>query len=277
MEPLLALLAFLAGLGAVCVIIYGIANGVLRALNLTQHRKRWAISASGILTLLTAASTYYTTGDLLLVKYQIGIPAPDVTASRIFAGPNQYPPEEFAAYGILAFRSRPSPYDRARHLMICNAYVTSLPHTFELTIARAEQMVTVWPVDSDSDASRLNRAPRNGICEIAVDNYGLVIAQQALKDAETAGVNTTDSGPFLFAWSPSTDKGKQDALVLVSDLSDVTTYEHAHEILLEWSRDIEQDPQLWSNGWDVERLRRKIRHWVDKYGPKALAVIGVKG
>lgn len=66
-----------------------------------------------------------------------------VTTSRIFAGPNQYPPKEFAAYGILAFRSRSSSYDRDRHLMICNAYVTTLPHGSELKVASSKQMDSV--------------------------------------------------------------------------------------------------------------------------------------
>lgn len=174
-----------------------------------------------------------------------------VRASRVFAGPNQYPPQEFAAYGILAFPSRSSPDDRVRHLMICSEYIAVLPHTSELIIPRSEQMVTIWPVDSDTDASRLNRMPRNELCEFAVNNYGLVIAKQALKDAELAGMDTSDRGPFLLAWSPSIDKGKQDALVLAVNLSDVTTFEQAQQIMLSWSDDIERDPQLWSNGWEI--------------------------
>jgi hypothetical protein len=109
-----------------------------------------------------------------------------------------------------------------------------------------------------------------------VDNYGLVVAKQAIKDAELAGVDASGRGPFLLAWSPSIDKGKQDALVLVSDLSHITTYEQAKQILQLWSRDIEQDPQLWSNGWDIERLRVQIRLWVDKYGPRVLTMFGAK-
>jgi hypothetical protein len=208
-----------------------------------------------------------------------GLPAPApeppmVTASRIFAGPTEYPPTEFAAYGILAFRSRPSPYDRERHLMFCNAYVAALPHASELDVPRSRQMVTVWPLDSDEASDRLNglRSQLKDICQIAVDNYGLVVAQQALKDAEVTGRTLDRAGPFLLAWSPSADKGKEDALVLVSDLSDITTYEQARERLLAWSRDIENDPALWVRGWDIERLRTYVRDWVDKYGEMSLAL-----
>jgi hypothetical protein len=202
-----------------------------------------------------------------------------VTASRIFAGPNQYPPMEFAAYGILAFRSRPSPYDRDRHLLFCNAYVATLPHESELEVPRSKQMVTVWPVNSDEYSNRLNQLVDRSrdICQIAVDHYGLVIAQQTLRDAELTGENVTASGPFLLAWSPATDKGREGALFLVSDLSNITTYEQARERLGAWSRDIERDPTLWIKGWNREGLRIAIRDWVDKYGARSLAVFGIKG
>lgn len=122
-----------------------------------------------------------------------------VIATRLFAGPNQYPPEEFAAYGILAFRSRASSEDRSRHITICEAYVASLPHSSELNLSASEQMVTIWPVDSDNAANRLNLMPRTDICSVAVNNYGLVDALQALKDAEATGAEGSGMGPFLLA------------------------------------------------------------------------------
>ena len=199
--------------------------------------------------------------------------SPTVTASRIFAGPNQYPPNEFAAYGILAFPSQPSIYDSNRYLMICRAYTATLIHTSELNIPRAEQMVTVWPIGSDSKANELNyRSSRDEACEQAVDNYGLVIAKGALNHAKVAGVDTSGRGPFLLAWSPATDKGKRDAVVLSANLSDITTYEQAKGVLLDWENDIEKNPKLWRNGWDVERIRVKIRLWVDRYGSQILAL-----
>jgi hypothetical protein len=201
-----------------------------------------------------------------------------VTASRLFAGPDQFPPQDFGAYGILAFRSRAASQDRPRHLLICEAYVTSLPHASELSVEPTEQMVTVWPVDSHADADRLNLMSRTKLCDFAVDNYGLVTSLRAIKDAELANTDADISGigPFLLAWSPSTDKGKKDVLVLVSNLSGVTTYRQAQELLARWSRAIEQNPQLWRRGWDLEKLRVEIRLWVDEYGPRILTVFGSK-
>ena len=184
-----------------------------------------------------------------------GIRSRNVIASRIFAGPNQYPPKEFAAYGIVAFPSRPSLHDRDRYLTICHAYLASLPHAFELELPPAEQMVTVWPLDSDhytwlndpTLTSSLN-ATSQDVCAMVVHHYGLATARTALKDAAHAGVNINTIGPLLLAWSPSADKGKDDALVLVSNLSDITTYDQALEMFLAWSREIERDPAVWSNG-----------------------------
>jgi TolB-like protein len=205
-----------------------------------------------------------------------GPSAQSVTASRIFSGPSQYPPNEFAAYGILAFRSRASSHDLSRYLMICEAYVASLPHASELAIPHHLQMATVWPINSDANADKINRLPRENICHKAVSSYGLVTALQALKDAELAGVDTSGPGPFLLAWSPSATKGRSDVLVLTSDLSNVTTFKQARSILLRWSRDIEQDPALWEKGWNIEKLRVNIRLWVDEYGPKVLTLFGIK-
>jgi hypothetical protein len=196
-----------------------------------------------------------------------------VASSRIFAGPSQYPPNDFAAYGILAFRSWASAEDVSRHMMICNAYVSSLPHAYKLKTPTSAQMVTVWPIDSDVEASVLNQKPRDAVCYRAVEHYGLVTSLLALKEAEFAGVEISGIGPFLLAWSPSKEKGEKDTIVLVSNLSHVTTYRQAQEIMLRWSIDIESNLELWKDGWNVDRIRTAIRLWVDEYGPKDTNVV----
>lgn len=197
-----------------------------------------------------------------------------VTASRLFAGPTQYPPEDFAAYGIVAFPSRATSHDRARHLMICEAYVGSLPHASALAVAIEDQMATVWPLDADDMATELNgRGSRRptAICDAAVDAYGLALAQQALHDGAAAGVDVSGPGPFLLAWSPPSDKGQADAVVLMVDLSGVTTAGQALELFQRWRTDIEGSPELWRTGWDLDDLRMTIRQWVDRFGPLIMA------
>lgn len=207
----------------------------------------------------------------------------EVNASRIFAGSEQYPPEDFKAFGIVAFPSRASESTRSRHLMICNAYISTLLHTNEMPdIQRSSQMVTVWPIQKDSVANVLNQNPvgRN-TCEGAVDNYGLRAAQKAIKEAKFAdekqslvgnltGLSTTSRGPFLLAWSPAKSKGNRSALVLFLNLSSVTQYDQAREIFQRWAQKIEKKPELWSNGWDWDSVIHEIRLWVDDTGVNIL-------
>ena len=196
-------------------------------------------------------------------------------ASRLFAGPNQYPPADFAAYGIVAFSSRAAPNDRDLYIMMCEAYVAVLPHESELALPNSAQMVTVWPMSSDSAAIRINRAHRDEVCDQAVDGYGLVVATQALKDAAKVGADVSGRGPYLLAWSPSTQKGKADALVLVANLSNVTTADEAKLGLLRWKKDILEDSAIWNNGWNQERVRIAMREWADQFGSKILSLFGV--
>ena len=197
--------------------------------------------------------------------------------SRIFAGPTQYPPASFAAYGVVAFPSRAAPEDIERYHMICEAYVTTLPHSGEVRHSLDKQMVTVWPINSDADAVRLNAQPLNDLCKDAVQHYGLLTSLKAIKDARLSNATINGRGPFLLAWSPATQKAQVGSLVLISNLSDVTTLEQAKDLSFSWSSDIQGNPDIWKKGWDIGKLKLVIRLWADKYGTQFLKLVGTKG
>jgi hypothetical protein len=204
-------------------------------------------------------------------------PAPSVFPSRIFSGPAQYPPTSFAAYGIVAFKSRPTPDEVPRYQMICDAYIAVLLHYTEVQAPLNAQMVTVWPIDTNDKADSLNKADRTNVCKEAVPHYGLVTALTAMKDANQSHADLRGEGPFLLAWSPAGQKGAPDALVLVVDLSNVTTPQQAKDYFSRWSDDIQQNTELWKRGWNMEKLVAVIRLWADKWGPQILQVFGAKG
>jgi hypothetical protein len=177
---------------------YYILRHILQILKITRYPTAWSllagatVSITAFLTLTESGPFGGTIKDVVIEED----PAP-IRSSRLFAGPNQYPPEEFAAYGIVAFRSRASSRDRDRHLMICEAYIAGLPHASELRIERDEQMVTVWPADTDANANKLNGMPRSNICETAVDSYGLTTSLQSIKEAEASkNSDISGIGPF---------------------------------------------------------------------------------
>lgn len=214
----------------------------------------------------------------LVVIACIGRPD-EIRATRLFAGPTQYPPQDFAAYGIVAFPSRAATATRDRHLLICEAYMAALPDTSEVDAPKLEQMVTIWPMGTNDDARTLNNNARRlkkvaKPCELAVDKYSIVMGKQAIDDAKKAGAKLSGLGPYILAWSPSASKGKSDALILIFDLSNVTSYPQAEEYFRKWSDDIERDPAKWKEGWKLENLRMSVRDWADKFGPGFLSILG---
>lgn len=149
-------------------------------------------------------------------------------------------------------------------------------------VPRKEQMVTVWPVRSADTADALNGSALDavgatGACNVAVDAYDLVVAQQAIKEAKLAGAGITLSGggPYLLAWSPGKSKGYRDAPVLVADLSEKVTYDDVRAVFVEWANDIEKNPELWreGEGWSAEKVRTLIRKWADGWGPPILSFV----
>src|SRR3569623_259611 len=69
-------------------------------------------------------------------------PTDDLKASRIFAGPDNFPPKNFAAYGLVAFNSVASTENGDRYKMFCRAYVNSVP--------ASAQVVKQWNVPLSS-------------------------------------------------------------------------------------------------------------------------------
>ena len=196
-----------------------------------------------------------------------------VTASRGFAGPSQMPPRDFAAYGILAFKRRASDYVRDRHLLICEAYLNSLPAASELGLPLSEQMVTIWPIETDDLAERISAADRSQACEQAVDRYGLVQAQNALRilgEYEGVAVDLSARGPFLIAWTPTDKILEQGSAAMVVDLSDVDAYESAVAVMDRWRERIQNNPEMWRSGLEPESrwtlMVTAIRDFFDENG-----------
>lgn len=211
------------------------------------------------------------------------VPAP--TASRSFAGPSEFPPSQFAGYGILAFPADPdrNAASRERFAIFCEAYLAALPTVEEqeaVGVSAAEQMVTVLPFRTEESASAAKSLERDETCAFAVSRYGLIAAQSAIREATGAAARTdgvtglTGRGPYLLGWSPGRSKGERDSLVFVADLSDVVSAEQALSDMRIWADEIQLNPELWRDGWSVEGVRLALRRWVDRRAVGLLQLIG---
>ena len=205
--------------------------------------------------------------------------ASGLVAARLFVGPHgDFPPRRYGAYGIVAFPQRAAASTRARHEAACRAYVTSLPPSGEMTQPIAEQMVTVWPVRNPDEVAAKEHSGSDALCKAAVDDYELAAGQDALRNAERATGRPLDGlGPYLLAWSPSTTVGRPDALVLIADLSGADTFAHFSSYMRRWRSEIENNPDLWKDGWQPDGLATVIQHWVDRWGPSILTLGGSGG
>lgn len=195
-----------------------------------------------------------------------------IRASRFFIEPHDFPPRSFAAYGIIAFKASATPETLDRWTMICNAYMGTLLPSKEVAkvVSVDQQMVTVWPVRAKEIANFLNLVDTDYRCPLAVEQYDLSTSLHAIRDAEKTGGSFPGVGPYLLAWAPSDKKGASDTLVLSIDLSSVTVEAHAVEIFESWREEIEEDPSLWSDGFTVGGLKRKVKLWLDRHGSDLL-------
>ncbi len=193
---------------------------------------------------------------------------------RLFAGPEQYPPTEYAAYAVMAIRADTPASDRERVRMICEAFIAAEAAEDEADIVPAETMVTIWPVSSTDRAVELNRAPRNEICTEAVNRYGLAIGHRAILDTEKTGWILDNPGPYLLAWAPGAVKGELDARVLLLDLTAVSDPGQAAEFMGSWS-EIERDTSLRTeSGWNLEAVQARMSLWASEHGSRSLMLLG---
>jgi hypothetical protein len=276
-------LSLIAAVGFQFATAYGFFDDVPPAAGASRDRPRTNLSLAVVLplSLQAVAGLAMVFGALGGPGFQFNFPgwakssvpassSEIVLPTRMAAGPNQYPPRQFKAYGIVAFKTRPTSSDRDRYDMICDAYKSSLPYYKDVKALPKDQMVTVWPVESNSWADRINEEPRERICADAVPHYGLAIALEAIDSAKKNGAALDGQGPFLLAWSPGSAKGQPDALVLVADMSDVINNEQSKQIFAQWALDIQNDPSLWDPTWNMEKLRLRIQLWADKWGTRIL-------
>ena len=202
-------------------------------------------------------------------------------ASRAFASLDRYRPEQFAAYGILAFQSKVTSSSRDRYLAICEGFVASLTSVsalMEKGVLLDQQMPTVWPLEKSYLADLNENFPARGPadrCTGIVDNIDIETSAKAISSAKSASktVRLDGDGPYLLAWSPGKAFGTPGVPVLVADLSNVTTVKQAERHFVRWRSDIQLDSALWSNGWDLERVRTLIGLWADKYGTVVLSLL----
>ena len=203
----------------------------------------------------------------------------EAAATRLFGGPEDFPPDNFAAYAILASWSDPR-NERERFIAICMAYATILTRADSAFAPAPEhQLVTVWPVESAELAQELaGGGPKDERCAMAVDRYDLETAREAMRDAETGSRELRRAlagreGPFLNAWNPSEDKGKPDVPIFRMDLSNVRTQAQAEAFFRLWRQGILDNAENWLDSWHDPGVRTRVRLFLENNAENATHAI----
>ena len=190
---------------------------------------------------------------------------PTRTASRAFAAPQEYTPDTYAIYSIVAFPSGHTSESKHRYLRICEGYVASVDHFSFLRdqygILLHDQIVIVWPISIKTTADILNDAEQ-AACDTAVESYDMYRGRHAIdRVSHATGKKLDAEGPYLIAWGPSAASG--ESIVVVDDLSSVTTAAEATRMFRRWRSEVEKDPTTWKA---PTKFRDKVRRWFDRWG-----------
>jgi hypothetical protein len=186
---------------------------------------------------------------------------------RAYLKSSDIPPSGIGAYGIVAFRAKPTSASRNRLLMTCAAFVASIPPQKSVpgSVRVSDEMLTIWPLDEPASPS----AARDD-CNFAIDHYDLYGGDSAIADAERQGAKFGADGPFLIGWSPANSRGAPDKLVLVVDMSRYDSQDSFNQAFQFWKKKIVEDPALWRGGFSIEALRLAVRDFADHYGDTIL-------
>jgi hypothetical protein len=194
--------------------------------------------------------------------------------ARLYLRAVDIPPPGVGAYGVVAFRSKPTSANRSRLLNACSAFKAHLPRSEPLlsSVPIQDQMLTIWPLDNPGAPEAVADD-----CKFVIEHYDLYGGISAIQDAERQGAQLGNRGPFLIGWSPSNSRGIPDKVVLIVDLSLFESQDSFDEAFLFWQKKVVEDPTLWRSGFSMERLRLAIRDFVDHYGQEAINATTVWG
>lgn len=192
---------------------------------------------------------------------------PQLRPARAFLKAESIPPVGVGAYGVLALRSKPTSASRGRLMMACQAFLASLPpqNTLPASVKVNDQMLTIWPLTTVGPST-----PQGNDCSYLLDNYDLYGGISAIQDAVRQDRRLDGRGPFLIGWSPSENRGRPDAVVLILDMSPMDSQTSFDDAFTFWQYKIVESPMLWRNGFSAERLRLALRDFADHHGQNIL-------
>lgn len=207
-------------------------------------------------------------------------PDNEAIATRLFVPPDYALPKGYGAVAVLVFIEPPQDeLTRLRYIQVCESYMSVLPDADAVYRERPQlaQMVTLWPREDIAAplSFKLKSFSQLGpACAAAVENYAYLAAGGWLaKLPRQARFGADRRGPFLIAWAPPSAVGRANVPILTFDLSDFEQSGTIRTAFRWWRQEIEENPSLWENGWDLTRWKLNTQAMADNYATRILAAV----
>jgi hypothetical protein len=173
------------------------------------------------------------------------------------------------AFGFVVMpRAAVTGEDRAVQRRFCETMLASLDYMAPEAASEGKFLMTYWPVSGLIERWQIEYAFKNRRCDDLIDWYDHSLARSIAAKAGIAHL----SGPLLITW-PSQDPADAEARApLIVDFARADN-EHATKALQYWFRQLNNDPELWTNRIREGTIRAELADAINDTAGVVMAVL----
>jgi hypothetical protein len=173
------------------------------------------------------------------------------------------------AFGfVLIPRTAVTDEDRAVQRRFCQITLAQLDYMAPESAATAQVLMTYWPISGVVERWQIEYAFRNRRCDDLIDWYDHSLARSIATKADIAHL----SGPLLITWPSQDPTYAEERSPLIVDFAKADN-EHATKALQYWFRQLNGEPQLWTNRIREGTIRAELADAINDTAGVVLAVL----
>jgi hypothetical protein len=134
--------------------------------------------------------------------------------------------------------------------------------------ATAQVLMTYWPISGVIERWQIEYAFKNRRCDDLIDWYDYSLARSIAAKADIAHL----SGPLLITWPSADPADAQARAPLIVDFAKAD-YESATKTLQYWFRQLNSEPELWTNRIREGTIRAELADAINDTAGVVLAVL----
>ena len=173
------------------------------------------------------------------------------------------------AFGFVVMpRAAVTEDDRAVQRRFCQTMLASLDYAAPEAASEGKFLMTYWPVSGVVERWQVEYAFKNRRCDDLIDWYDHSLARAIATKAGIAQL----SGPLLVTWPSSDPAAPQARAPLIVDFARADD-EHATKALRYWFRQLNGEPELWTNRIREGTIRAELADAINDTAGVILAVL----